>query len=279
MTIWLLRTIKRLLILVTGAVVVYLAVSKFFPFFDNQVPVAIALLATYLFTAYFFVPLGVRLYRLFFRPTHIPLYCVTPDGFASDPINVGIIGTRVQIMKAMKDAGWFIPDKKTIRSLWQVFVATVKRQSYPHTPFSSLYLFGRKQDMGFALPIDDSASKRHHVRFWACHFEGPEDFHEHVRFFKRLQRPLKTGDNRQLWVGAVSKDTGLIPIRHNAQITHSVDPDTDAERELIVESLRKSGNVQRVQKVKVGAPYEVRNRTIGGILRSDGRMLIAILRD
>ncbi len=278
MIIWLVRAVKRLLILATGLMVVYLAVWKFFPFFDNRVPIALALLVTYVFTAYVFVPAGIRVYRLFFLPTHIPLYCVTPDGFASDPINVGIIGTRVQIIKAMKAAGWSMPEQKTPAVLWRVLKALVKRRPYPTTPFSYLYLFGRKQDLGFALPIEGSPTHRHHVRFWGCHFDGPQDFHEHVRFWNRLQRPRKAGDNRQLWVGAISKDVGLIPIRHNAQITHKVDPDTDAEREIIIKSLKASGNVTSIQTVKVGAPYELRNRTIGGILRADGKMSIAVLK-
>ncbi len=34
-------------------------------------------------------------------------------------------------------------------------------------PFSTLYLFGRGQDIGFQQAIDGSPRKRHHVRFWA----------------------------------------------------------------------------------------------------------------
>ena len=279
MTDFILRSFKRLLLFSAGLAVVYLAVWKFFPFFDNRIPIALALLATYLFTAYVFLPACIRLYRIFFRPTHIPLYCVTPDGFASDPINIGIIGTRVQIRDAMQNAGWHAPDKKNVRSFVRVLRATFKRIPYPNTPFSSLYLFGRKQDLAFALPIEGSASRRHHVRFWACSFEGPENFHEHVRFWQRLHKPTKIGDNRQLWVGAVSKDIGLIPIRHNAQITHMVDPDTDTERELIVTSLRASGQVKGVRTIKVGAPYELRIRTIGGLLRTDGKMAICTLKE
>ena len=117
------------------------------------------------------------------------------------------------------------------------------------------------------------------MRFWACHFEGPESFHEHVRFWQRLHKPSKARDNRQLWVGAISKDIGLIPIRHNAQITHMVDPNTDIERELIVESLRIDGQLKSVRTIKVGAPYELRNRTIGGLLRTDGKMAICTLKE
>jgi hypothetical protein len=278
MILWLVRSIKRLLIFLTGVLVVYLAVWKFYPFFDHRIPVAFALLATYLFTAYVFIPAGIRLFRLIFRPIHIPLYCVTPDGFASDPINIGIIGTREQIISAMKQAGWAMPDKKNICSLFRVLDAMIHRRAYPNTPFSQLYLFGRKQDLGFALPIGERSSNRHHVRFWACHFEGPKEFHEHVRFWGRFHKPLSVDDRRQLWVGAASKDIGLIPIRHNAQITHMIDPNTDAERDIIVDTLRASHNVEHTSTVKVGAPYELRNRTVGGFLRSDGKMRICILK-
>jgi hypothetical protein len=275
---WLIRSLKRLLVFLAGIVVVYLAVWKFFPFFDHRVPVAFALLATYLFTAYLFIPASIRLFRLFFIPTHIPLYCITPDGFASDPINIGIIGTREQIISAMKGSGWSMPDKKNLHSLLKVLNAIIRQRSYPNTPFSQLYLFGRKQDLGFALPIEGTSTNRHHVRFWACHLDGPEAFHEHVRFYRRFHRPVNKTDGRQLWVGAASKDIGLIPIRHNAQITHMIDPDTDAERDVIVNSLRASHKLEHTSTVKVGAPYEVRNRTIGGFLKSDGKMRICILK-
>ena len=176
MIAWLLRVLKRTLILLAGLGVVYLAVQEFFPFFDNRVPVALALFATYVFTAYIFIPAGIRLYRLFFKPTHIPLYSVTPDGFASDPVNIGIIGTRAEIITAMKKAGWYKADERTIKSMFRMGMSLLYRKPYVNAPFSTLYLLGRKQDLGFELPIKDSPSNRHHVRFWACHMDGPEAF-------------------------------------------------------------------------------------------------------
>ncbi len=276
---WLIRSIKRLLVLVTGLVVVYLAVWEFFPFFDHRIPVAFALLSTYIFTAYIFIPAGTRLFRLFFSPTHIPLYCITPDGFASDPINIGIVGTREHIIRAMTQAGWSIPDKKSPHALLKVLRSMLYHTPYPHAPFSTLFLFGRKQDLAFALPIGEKSSNRHHVRFWACHLDGPEEFHIHVQFWQRFHRPINELDMRQLWVGAASKDIGLIPIRHNAQITHMIDPDTDAERDVIVDSLRASHSVQHTNTVKVGAPFQLRNRALGGFLRTDGKMRICYLKD
>jgi hypothetical protein len=279
MILWFVRLFKRLLIFAAGLLVIYLAVWKFFPFFDHRVPIALALLATYVFTAYIFIPLGIRVYRLFFRPNHIPLYCVTPDGFASDPINIGIIGTRAEIIAAMTQAGWYRADDRTIRSMLRFGFSVLLNHPYPNAPFSSLYLLGRKQDLGFEVPVTGKASKRHHVRFWACQMGGPEDFDAHVRFWRRFHKPIKANDHRQFWIGAASKDTGVIPIRHNAQLTHMIDPDTDSERELIVHDLKAAGYVTHTRTVTVGAPYELRNRTVGGFLRTDGKMRICTLKD
>jgi hypothetical protein len=279
MMTWFIRLGKRLMVLTFGIVLIYLVVWEFFPFFDNRIPITFALFATYIFTAYFFLPAIVRVYRLFTMPDHIPLYCITPDGYASDPLNVGVIGTKKQIIEAMTEAGWYMADRRTIRNVLKMAISVVTRRPYLTAPFSSLFLFGRKQDLGFQRPAGNSPSHRHHVRFWACHLDGPEAFHGDVHFWKRLHRPTHNSDDRQLWVGAASKDTGIIPIRHNAQLTHMIDPDTDAERDLIVEGLRSSHNVAHTKTIKVGAAYELRNRTIGGILRTDGRMRICILKD
>lgn len=278
MLIRLIRLFKRLTVLFVGAIVVYLAVWEFFPFFDNRIPWALALFATYVFTAYVFIPLLIRFFRIFFKPYHIPLYCVTPDGFASDPINVGVIATRKQLEAAMQKAGWFRADKKTIRSSMRMIESIIRRKSYPNAPFSSLYLFGRKQDIGFQKQIDDSSTLRHHVRFWACHLEGPEAFHEDVHFWQRFHRPGKKF-GRQLWVGAASKDVGIMPIRHNAQLTHMIDPDTNAERDLIVDDLRAAHQVEKTITEKVHAGLSLPNRVLGGVLHTDGKIRICILKD
>jgi len=279
MIAFLARSIKRLLVLLTGVIVIYLAVWKFFPFFDHRIPVSLALLATYLFTAYLFLPAAIRLFRLFVQPAHIPLYCVTPDGFASDPINIGIIGTRVEIIEAMTSAGWHKADKKTLRTTARLAISILLQRPYPNAPFSALFLFGRQQDLGFQQPIEGSSSNRHHVRFWACQLGGPEDFSEHLHFWQRIHKLHNITDNRQFWVGAASKDIGVIPIRHNAQITHMIDPDTNAERELIVSDLEKSGYLTDKREVKLGAPYQLKNRAFGGFLQTDGTMTICVLKD
>lgn len=279
MLIRFIRLFKRLVVLAFGALIVYLAVWQFFPFFDNQVPWALALFATYVFTAYVFIPLLFRVYRLFIRPDHIPLYCVTPDGFASDPINIGLIGTREQIETAMAKAGWHMAHKRTPHNVLKMIRAILNRRPYLNAPFSTLYLFGRRQDIGFQKPIENNPSNRHHVRFWACHLEGPEAFHEHVHFWQRFHRPSHDNQSRQLWVGAASKDVGIMPIRHNAQLTHMIDPDTNAERDLIVSDLRASHSVAKTITERVHPGLSLPNRVLGGVLHTDGKLRICILKD
>lgn len=277
MLIRLVRFVQRLLVLILGIAIVYLAVWEFFPFFDNRINWFLALLATYIFTAYFFIPLIIRFIRIFFRPNHIPLYCVTPDGFASDPVNVGVIGSRAQMVQAFEKAGWHVAHKRTPYTLFRMARAIITRRTYANAPFSSLYLFGRKQDIGFQKPFGDDPSQRHHVRFWACHLEGPEEFHKDVHFWQRFHRP-QSGGERQLWVGAASRDTGIMPIRHNAQLTHMIHPDTNAERDLIVEDLRGAHAVAKTLTEKVGDGFSLKNRVIGGVLHADGRIRICILK-
>lgn len=279
MLIRLVRLVKRFLVLAIGIGVVYLAVFKFFPFFDNRVSWFTALLATYIFTAYFFIPAAFRLFRLLYRPTHLPTYCVTPDGFASDPVNIGMVGTRAQIIGAFKQAGWHTADKKNFRSGLKVLKSMVTRQHYHNAPFSSLYLFGRKQDLGFQKPFGNSPTLRHHVRFWACHLDGPEDFHTHVAFWQRFHLPERDKTSRQLWVGAASRDIGIAPIRHNGQLTHMIDPNTNAERDLIVSDLRGQQLLEHTFTETAHEGLDVRNRALGGFLHADGKIRICVLKD
>jgi hypothetical protein len=277
MQIFLARWFQRFFVLVIGVIVAYLSVWQVFPFFDHRLPAAIAFFATYVFIAYVLLPIGLRVWNYFSEPGHIPLYCVTPDGFASDPINIGLVGTYDEVTAAMAKAGWSMADRRTIQTVAKEIVAVLLRRPYPTAPFSSLYLFGRKQDFGFEQHIAGRAVQRHHVRFWACNLLGPEEFHGQVHFWRRFQIPERSRPDRQLWVGAASKDLGIAPIRHNAQITHRVAPDTDIERDLIVHDLRQTSLIASERTIVVGRPYTLRNRAVRSLLRSDGKLVICEL--
>lgn len=267
------RFVKRFLILLPGVLVGYFAYTDLFPALNRLLPGELALVATYILAAYLLIPVGIRVYRLFIRPTHLPVYSTTPDGLASDPLNIGIVGTRQQLIDTMKQAGWHQADERTFKNLMRLISGTIFKHPYPNAPFSSLHLFGRKQDVGFQLPVDDDPGHRHHVRFWAAGHTGDPRHLEHIRFWRRFHKP-EVSDERMFWVGAASLDAGIGIVRHTAQFTHMIHPDTNAERELIVNHLKRTGLIKRERSVKIGEPYSLTNRVLTGYLHADGKMRI-----
>jgi len=272
------RVAKRFAVLLVGAFFVYLAVWKVFPFFNNRTPATLALFATYIAMAYIIIPLLFRVFRFFYHPVHLPLYCTTPDGFASDPINIALVGTRRQVVHAMEAAGWEVADPHSIANIVRQIVSTISGQAYPTAPMSHLYLFGRKQDFGFEVQIAGSRGGRHHVRFWSADPALASPLQHHVRFWHRFYRPSPLQPNARFWVGAASKDVGFAPIRHNAQLTHMIDPDTNSERARIVHDLKQAGKLARKRTLTVNRPFSLKNRAWRGFLRSDGRITVCELR-
>lgn len=269
------RFFARIVVLVPGIVITVFAVKELFPSIDRRLPLALAIIVTYVLVAYILIPVAFRLIRIVIRPRHIPLYCTTPDGFASDPVNIGVVGTRKQLVRAMSAAGWHKADRRTLKSLVRMGVSIVRRRPYLSAPFSSLYLFGRSQDIGFQLPVDDNPLHRHHVRFWASTYTHDPSYRSHVRFWQRHHKTKNP--TKILWVGAASLDAGFAPIRHNAQITHMIHPDTNAERELLATQLKNTKLIKNIRTVAVGKPYQLRNRALRGYLQTDGKMIICEL--
>jgi hypothetical protein len=271
------RFIKRLLVFVPGAAVAFYVVRDVYPILDKQIPAAPAILLAYLLAAYIFIPGLIRLFRLAFPPKHIPLYSTTPDGFASDPIQIGLFGTREQVIGAMNKIGWHQADGRTPKTLLKLGLSLLLRKSYKNAPFSKLYLLGHSQDLGFQLPVDNNPRQRHHVRFWPIKSQITEQFKEHIEFWEKHHPDKNKHDDKILWLGAASLDIGLGLIRHNAQITHMIHPDTNAERELIVSSLKKAKVCKNVKRIPIAKPYQLRNRVITGYLEADGNLTICEL--
>ena len=272
---YVLRAAKRFAILLPGIVIAYFSVRDIFPYFDRRLPLGLAILATYALGAYLLVPALIRLFRIVHPPGHLPLYCVTPDGFASDPLNIGIVSTRHELIKAMEKAGWYLADPHAGKYLVRHGLSILFGWVYEKAPVSSLYLFGRKQDLAFEIPLD-AGNGRHHVRFWATTYRGGQkltvrSIHWHHR------RSHIQGDNL-LWVGAASMDIGIAPIRHNLQITHMIHPDTSRERELIVSQFRAARLVETTQSIKLDNPYRLVNRAWRGYLHTDGLMTVIYLK-
>lgn len=274
---YLLVLAKRFAVLLPGIFIAFISVRDIFPYFDRRLPLGLAIFATYILGAYVLIPAIIRLYRIIRPADHLPLYCVTPDGFASDPLNIGVIGTRRQLINSMEKAGWYVADPHRLRYMVREALSTIYGWSYPNAPVSSLYLFGRKQDIAFEIPLKGiEGGGRHHVRFWATTYGNEQPLDIHTIDWQERKAQVRTGD--LLWVGAASLDVGVNFIRHNLQLTHMIDPDTNKERELIVRQLQNAKLASEVRTIKLGEPYKLINRVISGSLHTDGRMAVVHLK-
>lgn len=271
--------LKRFIVLLPGVILFILSFFSFFPSLNSRLPASLAVVIIYIVTAYVTIPLFFRLYNIVKPPVHIPRYCVTPDGLACDPVNIAISGTRQELVDAMNTAGWHKADSRSLRSLVKMGLSIVLGQAYPTAPFSTLYLFGRGQDLGFQKPLGDSKSahRRHHVRFWVCIPAMMEGKHlEDAGFWEKLYPDTDKGE--LLWVGCASRDVGIVPIKHNLQLTHRVREDTDDEREIIVADLRATNLVEEVHYVKSGEPLTLKNRALSSRLSTDGNLAVVDLK-
>ncbi len=270
------KFLKRLAVFIPGIIIAAFSWEYTLPYLNKHFPYVIAIILSYGVAAYILIPALVRTWRILFPPKHLPLYCVTPDGFVSDPLNIGIVSTRRELILAMEKAGWNLSDPATPTTVIKQILSIVFQQQYLHSPMSRLFLFGRKQDIAFTMPVRKTNVNRHHVRFWATTINETKSFNP--RTLQRHNRSAHVHGDRLLWVGAASLDVGLIPIKHNWQLTHMVDPDTNKERDLIVEGIKQTSKVTKVEAVKLGDPYTLVNRTWHGELNSDGIMKIVYLK-
>jgi hypothetical protein len=236
MTRLLIRFLRRLLIFALGIFSIWLIVFVF-EFVDDRRSWILALAITYAMAAYVILPRAVRMGLKILQRKHVPSYTITGDGLPGDPVNLMLMGTLPQLRAAFASAGWTEADPLGLRSSWGMVRAFVFNSPYPAAPFSTLYLFGRGQDIGFQKAIDDSPRKRHHIRFWALSFARAEETLGTASFWLNTDRPAENA--RVYWVGAGTRDTGFSLTRLTFQVTHATDSDTDIERDFIVAELIK----------------------------------------
>jgi len=241
--------LQRVAVLGLGVLSVWLIVFAF-RWVDSSLPWILALSVTYGLAAYLILPRAVRMGLKILQRRHVPRFTVTGDGLPGDPVNLAFIGTLGQLRTAFATAGWTGADRLGLASSWRMARAFVLNEPYPTAPFSTLYLFGRGQDIGFQQAIDDSPRKRHHVRFWAKSLAQVEADVDAASFWLNTDRPNE--NDCVLWVGAGTKDIGFSLTRLTFQVTHATASDTNVERGYIVNELRKSGVIENVILYKAG---------------------------
>jgi hypothetical protein len=273
------RLLWRVFVGALAVFIAYFVLFLFYPYLHAKFPLLICLIILYVITAYFGIPVLVRLWRLVIRPKHLPHYTVSRDGWSSDPVNIAVVcKDEKQLKKAMEKAGWYIADKPTVHNMLREGYAILFNQPYPTAPFSNLYLFGRKQDIGFQIQTGEPATPRHrhHVRFWQLQTE--EEPHKHISFWENIFQifPVR---KRQIWIGAATHDVKPFALRiQNLQITHQIDKETNKERDYLIDSLENAHMIKRCETLSAGDPIRFRGQTLGVNITTDGTLRVVELK-
>jgi len=240
---------RRLAVLALGAFGVWLIVFVF-QLTDSRLPTIVAISLAYAVAAYLILPRVVRMSLKILQRKSVPSFTVTGDGFPGDPVNLVLIGEFERLRAAFLSAGWTEAEPLGLTSSWRMAVAFVLDRPYPAAPFSTLFLFGRAQDVGFQKAIDGSPRKRHHVRFWSLSLERSEEPLNDPDFWLNADRPELS--EPALWVGAGTRDTGLSFTKFTFQFTHATADDVNSERDFIISELQRSGAIGDVMWRRAG---------------------------
>ncbi|MDI7864463.1 LssY C-terminal domain-containing protein [Rhizobiaceae bacterium n13] len=218
--------------------------------------VSVALVGAYLLVAYFLVPAIWTVHDDHRVKPLSQMVTTTEQGIPGDPVNVGLVGTKEEVIRAFAAAKWDPADAITLRSSIDIGLSVVLDRPDLDAPVSPLIFEGRKQDLAFEKPSGESADRRHHVRFW----KTPE-----------------TEDGRPLWLGSSSYDRGVGVSHDTGQITHHIGPDLDAERDFLIHSLMQAGQLQSTYEIEgIGATQHGRNGG-GDPYFTDGMAVIGVL--
>lgn len=262
------RIINRLLFLAFSLTVLFVILTQILGRLDQHLPFIWALTLTYFLSAYIILPQLVRFCLMILKRGRIPRVTYTSDGLAADPVNILLKGTYTELTNAFHKAGWTQADPLTLRSSLKMVQCFLLNIPYPQAPFSPLFLFGRKQDIGFQEAVSRGPRKRHHVRFWAANINPQAEvddlsywIHEHpVDYAKPL-----------VWVGAGTEDLGFGLTSLTYQISHRSDKAIDKERDYLLSSLKAGNTVTDISYLHPGD-------TVEGKYVSDGKILMAVLR-
>jgi hypothetical protein len=278
---FILRWIWRTLILLLGIAALVLLVQVLWPNDNSRIAIFFALLFIYCLMAYLIIPALFRLYHVFIKHDHIPLYATYGDGWASDPVNIAlVVKDKKHLQQAMRAAGWYEAEPATLRNSIREGIALLLNTPYPTAPVSTLYLFNRHHDIAFQIPTNsqNSPRTRHHVRFWKL--QAPE-VHRHDRgHFEYWSGKLKQWLHldREVWIGAATHDFKPFDIRwRTGSITHGVRHNTDEERDYIIATLTKSHCVSSVDTSEPGEHFKFRGQSFRTVFTTDGSIKVVRL--
>jgi LssY C-terminus len=179
----------------------------------------------------------------------------TAQDIPGDPINIGLVGAKNDVLCAMHAAAWYPADPITFQSSMEIVGSVILDRPYRDAPVSPLYYDARREDLAFEKPVGTSADRRHHVRFWQVLKEGQE--------------------GRPVWLGSVTFDRDVGLSRYTGQVTHHIAPDVDAERDGLTDDLKKAKVVEAIYEVSGVGPTLAGRNGEGDRYYTDGDIKIS----
>jgi len=176
-----------------------------------------------------------------------------------DPLNIVVIGDVEPVIKAFLARKWDVTEEMTGGAKWRTVKAFLLGSKYRYSPISSLYVFGRRQDIALQK-ARDNIHQRNHLRLWLTRFEW---------------------NGKPVTIGQISRDIGVRYTTKSPTIsTHKIDPQVDEARTYLMEDLLLSGHVEAIGYVGgVGAapPEAPRHNLTGDPYYTDGRRAVIVL--
>ena len=189
----------------------------------------------------------------------VPRRVSDPSGKPGDMVNVLIVGTQEQMLQVFTTAGWVQVDRSVGNTALNAVLDSLEKKDYLTMPMSSLFLFNRPQDYGFAHgEAVKVAMSRNHLRVWKSPYEIA---------------------GRPLWCVAATHDIGFERDQRNNGVTHKIDPSIDGEREYVNGTLSGTGLVTQRDHVTPADPLTTAKTATGGEFHSDGRILVLVLKN
>mgnify|MGYP001825767663 CR=1 FL=1 len=190
------------------------------------------------------------------------LPCCTTNEAGSDfgdPLNMVIIGDFLDVAATFSRRGWLPAEETYSTAVWKTIKSFLFGKRYRYSPVSSLYAYGRHQDLARQKPRH-SIHERNHLRLW----------YSPMRFA-----------GKPVFVGQISRDIGVrFTTKSWPPVTHKIDPDIDEARHALIEDLLFSQTLAKVGFVKgVGraTPSRPRENLTGDPYFTDGLRAVLIL--
>lgn len=173
-----------------------------------------------------------------------------------DPLNLVVVGDTNDIVPAMVRRGWRATEVIWSAAIRRTINSFLRGERYLYSPISPLYVFGRKQDVGWQK-ARATINERNHMRFWL----SP------IRF-----------QGQKVFVGQISRDIGVkFTLKSPTISTHVIDPDVDEARRYFVEDMAYSQALARhgyVEGVGVVPPQKPKKNLVGDPYYTDGLRVV-----